>query len=271
MFALALLGLGVVSLYWTVVPRMVHDWWKDPNFSHGFLVPVFSAYLIHEKSRDLRLLRPESSATAGLFLVVCGLAMLIVGKAGGEYFTMRSSIVVLLSGIFFIMFGKEGFLLCLFPLMFLFFMVPIPYILYDAIAFPLKMAASWIGEHALSAVGIPVLRDGNIIMLPNIRLEVADACSGIRSLMSLMALATVASYFLNLRIALGAVLFVSSVPVSVGTNSLRIFATGILSNRYGEKAAEGFFHDFSGWLVFAAGAFVILLIGVLLRKIRDSL
>jgi exosortase len=193
--------------------------------------------------------------------------MLIVGKAGGEFFMMRSSLVLLIAGLFQIVFGNAGFRRCLFPLGFLFFMVPIPYILYDAIAFPLKMIASWIGEHSLTGIGIPVFREGNIIVLPNLQLEVADACSGIRSLMSLMALATAAAYFLGLGMGRGAALFISAIPISVCTNSLRIVLTGILSYKFGQKAAEGFFHEFSGWVVFLAGAALILVLGGFFRKV----
>ena len=263
---LSVLFLGAVSLYWTVVPKMARDWWNDPNFSHGFLVPIFSAYLIWERRNDLRPFSERASSFTGLFFLFVGALMLIVGKAGGEYFTMRSSLVLVIGGVFRIVFGKDGFQKCFFPLAFLLFMVPIPYILYDAIAFPLKMIASWLGEHSLTGIGIPVFREGNIIVLPNLQLEVADACSGIRSLMSLMALSTAIAYFFGLGIRRGAFLFLSAIPVSVCTNSLRILLTGILSFKYGQKAAEGFFHEFSGWAVFLAGAAVILLMGGLLRK-----
>jgi exosortase len=160
--------------------------------------------------------------------------------------------------------------LCLFPLAFLFFMVPIPYILYDAIAFPLKMLASWIGEHSLSVIGVPVFREGNIISLPNLQLEVADACSGIRSLISLMAMATATAYFMGLGLVSGSVLFLSAVPISLLTNSARIGITGILSYHYGKAAAEGFFHEFSGWLIFLAGGVLVVIFGLILRKFRLS-
>jgi len=266
-FLLPFVLLFAASLYWTVVPKLVHDWWDDPNFSHGFLVPLFSAWLIWERRAELRVFASKGTLLPGIFLVLIGVAMLVVGKAGGEYFTMRSSLVIVTGGLFWIVFGGEGFRLCLFPLAFLFFMVPIPYILYDAIAFPLKMIASWFGEHSLNLVGVPVFREGNIIVLPNLQLEVADACSGIRSLMSLMALATAAAYFMSLGAVRGGALFLSAIPISIVTNSLRIFVTGVLSYKFGQKAAEGFFHEFSGWVVFLAGAFLIVSIGLILRRV----
>ena len=269
-FLLPLALLFGATLYWTVVPKLVHDWWEDPNFSHGFLVPLFSAWLIWERRAELRAFASKRTLLPGIFLLLIGVAMLVVGKAGGEYFTMRSSLVFVTGGLFWIVFGGEGFRLCLFPLAFLFFMVPIPYILYDAIAFPLKMLASWIGEHSLNAIGVPVFREGNIIFLPNLQLEVADACSGIRSLMSLMAMATATAYFMGIGFAAGAVLFLSAVPISLLTNSARILVTGILSYRIGRVAAEGFFHEFSGWLIFLAGGVLVVAFGWILRKRRLS-
>jgi exosortase len=179
---------------------------------------------------------------------------------------MRSSVVVVVGGLFWIVFGGEGFRLCLFPLAFLFFMVPIPYILYDTIAFPLKMLVSSFGENSLDLVGVPVFREGNIIVLPDLQLEVADACSGIRSLMSLMALAAATAYFMAIGVARGGALFLSAIPVSIATNFLRIFITGVLSFKFGLKAAEGFFHDISGWVIFLSGAFLIIAMGAVLRK-----
>lgn len=265
-FLLPLTLLFAVTLYWTVLPKLVQDWWNDPNFSHGFLVPFFSAWLIWERRVQLRAFTSGRTLFPGILLVLAGVGMLVVGKAGGEYFTMRSSLVFVTGGLFWIVFGGEGFRFCLFPLAFLCFMIPIPYILYDAIAFPLKMIASWLGEHTLTLVGVPVFREGNIISLPNLQLEVADVCSGIRSLMSLMALATVAAYFATLGAARGGVLVLSAIPISIGTNSLRIFVTGVLSYKYGQRAAEGFFHEFSGWVVFLAGVFLIGVVGFLLRR-----
>ncbi len=245
---------------------MVRDWWDDPNFSHGFLVPLFSAYLLWERRHTLRFFPSGSSAWPGLTLLVVALVILVFGKAGGEYFTMRLSLVLVLASFCYLISGLEGLKICLFPLAFMIFMIPIPYILYDSIAFPLKLVASRIGEFSLHAVGIPVFREGNIIHLSTLQLEVADACSGIRSLVSLTALATVSAYFFGLGMFRGAILFLSGVPVSVGTNSIRIFMTGIISNKYGPKFAHGFFHGVSGWLIFLLGLAIMVALGLILRR-----
>ena len=267
-FLLPLALLFAATLYWTVLPNLVHDWWDDPNFSHGFLVPLFSAWLIWERRAELQPFTSRGTMLPGIILVLIGVAMLVVGKAGGEYFTMRSSLVFVTGGLFRIVFGGEGFRLCLFPLAFLFFMVPIPYILYDAIAFPLKMVASWFGEQSLTLVGVPVFREGNMIFLPNLELEVADACSGIRSLMSLLALAAATAHLARLGYWKGSVLFLSAVPISIVTNSLRIFVTGTVSYKFGRKAPEGFFHEFSGWVLFVTGSVLVFLFGLLLLNLR---
>lgn len=269
-FLLPLTLLIAATLYWTVLPKLVHDWWVDPNLSHGFWVPLFSAWLIWRRRAELRAFASKGTLLPGIVLVLVGVGMLVVGKAGGEYFTMRSSLVFVTGGLFWIVFGGEGFRLCLFPLVYLFFMVPIPYILYDAIAFPLKMMASWVGEHTLTLVGVPVFREGNIIFLPNLQLEVADACSGIRSLVGLMVVGTAAAYIMTLGVARGVAVFLSAIPISVVTNSLRIFVTGVLSYKFGQKVAEGFFHEFSGLVVFLLGVLLIVSLGLIMRRIGSQ-
>lgn len=263
-----LIIFGLTTLYWSVIPKMVLVWWNDPNFSHGMLVPLFSGYLIWERRGYLKPFQGEESASSGLLFILLGVMMLIVGKAGGELFMMRSSIVLIICGLFRILFGKDAFRKCLFPLLFLFFMVPIPYIVYDVIAFPLKKVASRLGEYSLDILNIPVFREGNIIHLPNLQLEVADACSGIRSLMSLMAMATAFAYMTEMGAIPGGILLLFSVPVAICTNSFRIFITGITSYYFGQKTAEGFFHDFSGWIIFISGSAVLVGLGILIRFIR---
>jgi exosortase len=255
---LTVLFLGAVSLYWTVVPKMAMDWWNDPNFSHGLIVPVFSAYLIWEKRNDLKPFSCRDSAFSGLLILFAGAVLLVIGKAGGEYFTMRLSLVLVIGGLFRVVFGKDGFRRCLFPLGFLLFMIPIPYILYDGIAFPLKMVASWIGEHSLRSIGVPVFREGNIISLPTMVLEVADACSGIRSLFSLLAVASVAAYLGSRTIIVRTMVVISAVPIAVVTNSTRIVGTGVFIDLGYPQLAQGFFHTFSGWLIFLGGFALIL-------------
>lgn len=257
--------VSAVSLYWTVVPRLIFDWWSDPNFSHGFLVPVYSVFMIWKRRERLRVFSSNDANLPGILFVLLGSLLLILGKAGGEYFTMRISIVFVIGGIFRIVFGKKGFRECLFPIAFLFFMVPIPYLIYESVAFPLKIGASWIGEHSLMAFGVPVFREGNVLSLANLKLEVADACSGIRSMMSMLTLSAAVAYCMETGLIKGGVLIVAGIPISMLANSARIILTGIVSNHFGVEYASGYFHEISGVIIFLLAAAALFSAGYLLR------
>lgn len=267
-YLLALLPLLVLA-YWTVVPGMVSDWNNDPNYSHGFLVPLIAGYFAWQKWPELRSL-PVSPSNLGLLVVIGSLLLLIFGFAGTEYFTMRSSLVFLLAGIILFWFGWSVFKGLLLPVGFLLFMVPLPYIVYDAMAFPLKLLVAKFSVAALKLMGIAVLREGNIIMFPQTVLEVADACSGLRSLMSLLALAVAYAVFSQRSNLMRVIMVLSAVPIAIATNMFRVIATGVLAQYYGAAAAEGFFHEFAGLAVFALAMILLFLLGALLRKVGPS-
>lgn len=267
-YLLALLPLLVLA-YWTVVPGMVSDWNNDPNYSHGFLVPLIAGYFAWQKWPELKRL-PVRPSNAGLLLVIGSLLLLIFGFAGTEYFTMRSSLVFLLAGIILFWFGWAIFKGLLLPVGFLLFMVPLPYIVYDAMAFPLKLLVAKFSVAALKLMGIAVLREGNIIMFPQTVLEVADACSGLRSLMSLLALAVAYAVFSQKSNLMRVIMVLSAVPIAIATNMFRVIATGVLAQYYGAAAAEGFFHEFAGLAVFALAMVLLFLLGALLRKVGPA-
>lgn len=264
---LALLPLLVLT-YWSVVPDMVSDWNNDPNYSHGFLVPVVSVYMVWQKWPELKQLKVNPSS-AGLVLVLGSLMLLIFGFAGTEYFTMRSSLVFLLAGIILFWFGWVIFKQLLLPVAFLLFMVPLPYIIYDAMAFPLKLLVAKFSVVALKLCGVSVLREGNIIMFPQTVLEVADACSGLRSLMSLLALAVAYAVFSHTSTIKRVVIILSAIPIAIATNMFRVIVTGILAQFYGAAAAQGFFHEFAGMTVFAIAMVLLFLLGALLNRVRS--
>ena len=265
---LALVPLLALA-YWTVVPGMVSDWNNDPNYSHGFLVPLISGYFAWQKWPELKRL-PVRPSNLGLLVVIGSLLLLIFGFAGTEYFTMRSSLVFLLGGIILFWFGWAVFKGFLLPVGFLLFMVPLPYIVYDAMAFPLKLLVAKFSVAALKLMGIAVLREGNIIMFPQTVLEVADACSGLRSLMSLLALAVAYAVFSQKSNLMRVVMVLSAVPIAIATNMFRVIATGVLAQYYGAAAAEGFFHEFAGLAVFALAMILLFLLGALLRKVGPA-
>lgn len=262
-YLLALLILA--GLYRDVAPAMAQEWYQDANYSHGFLVPVLAGYFLYDRRPEL-LDAVVEPWWPGLLLLCCGLFQLVVGWLATEFFTMRSSLVVTLAGMVLFLLGKKLFRLMLLPLGYLLFMVPLPYIVYDSIAFPLKLFVTRISIAFLQMVGVVVVREGNIIQLPSTTLEVADACSGIRSLISLLALAVGFSFFLKLRPFKRLVLIASAVPIAILANSLRVIGTGFLAQYWGARAAEGFFHEFAGVAVFVVAFGLLLTLGNWLNR-----
>ena len=196
--ALALLAVTFLTLYRPVILKLVHDWATDGNYSHGFLVVPLAAYFAWARSKQLSRL-PVRPHWTGALLVVSSMAVLLAGQLGAELFLMRISILGTLVGTIVFLLGWRHVLALAFPLAFLLLMIPIPAIVFNQIAFPLQLLASSFGETVLSACHIPVLREGNVIILANTTLEVAEACSGIRSLVSLLTLAIVYGYFVDQR------------------------------------------------------------------------
>jgi len=248
-WALAALGPLVLYVYGPTFAGLIRQWWHDPNFGHGSLVPLFSAFVVWNRRARLALLQPKPS-WAGLAVVIFSLAMLVAGVLGAELFLARSSFVFLLAGLIVLFCGWEYFRAVLFPWACLFLMVPIPTIVFSQITLPLQLLTSKQASTTLALLGVPVLRDGNIITLPAMALEVAEACSGIRSLMSLITLAVIYGYFSGSRPLLRGLLALAAIPIAVVANGLRIVGTGLLVQYGSKELAEGFFHLFSGWLIF---------------------
>lgn len=257
----------LVLLYFRIVQGLVSDWLNLPDFSHGFLIPIVSLYFIYERRKELSALIPSSN-WAGLGLVIIGILLLLLGNLATEYFTMRFSILVVLGGVVLFLLGKEFFKTLLFPIAFLIFMIPIPSILMDRITFPMQLFASKMAANTLYLVGIPILREGNVMLLANTSLEVAEACSGIRSLISLLALAVVFAYISQKVTWKRVVLVLSTFPIAIIANAARVSGTGILAHHYGDKVAQGFFHGFSGWILFVVAFVCLFAVGTFLSKIK---
>jgi exosortase len=246
----------VFWLYGPVLARLCRQWWTDPNFSHGFFVPVFSLYVIWQERDRLRRIRSVPSSW-GLALILFSLCTLFLGVFGAELFLSRMSLILLIAGMVIFLRGWETFRALLFPLAILILMVPIPSIILNQITFPLQILASKLSAWLLPFLGVPVLREGNVINLPAMPLEVADACSGIRSLLSLTCLAIMYGYLLEKRISVRIVLALASIPIAVAANGLRIVGTGLLVQYWDPEKAEGFFHAFSGWLIFVVSLLML--------------
>jgi exosortase len=258
------LGLILAALYWGIVRDLVTQWWNDANYSHGFIVPVFSGYLIWRERDRLRALVPRGTAW-GLLVLLGGIGGLVLGDLGAENFLSRSSLIVILAGLVLFILGAEAFRLIVFPLGYLFFMVPIPAILFYAVTFPLQQLAAEQAAWALDALGVPVLLDGNIIHLSQISLGVTEACSGIRSLISLFAGAVAWAYLL-LPGGWPMLAFVlATVPITILANAGRVVATGLIGQWFGVDYASGFFHELAGWVIYLFAFLCLIGLHLLIR------
>jgi exosortase len=245
----ALIAVVLSVLYYRVVFKLVYDWYTIPDYSHGFLVPLFALFLLWDKRHTIRT-TPISQSWKGLPLVVFGLAVLILGIYGVDLFTSRISFVFLLAGIVWTLLGLRMLRELLFPILVLILAIPFPTIIFNQITFPLQLFASRIASMILPILRVPVLLEGNVIQLPVMKLEVAEACSGIRSLMSLFTLAVFYGYFLERSTRRRVILALASIPIAVTANVFRIVGTGLCVQYWDPDKALGFFHEFSGWVMF---------------------
>jgi exosortase len=248
LFALAVAAL-LALLYGVIARDLVRQWWDDPNYSHGFIVPLFSAYLIWRR-RDELARAQRAGSWLGLPVLALGAVLLAVGDIGAENFAMRSSLIVLLAGLVLFHLGPAVFRLVALPLAFLFFMIPLPATVFFAVAFPLQRVAAASSAWVLDLLGVPVLVEGNIIHLSRISLGIVEACSGIRSLISLLALAVGWAWLTASDRWTGLLLVLAAIPITIVANALRVVVTGLAAEWVGPAWAQGFFHGFSGWLIF---------------------
>jgi len=289
------ISFAIAFAYATVLAKLVHDWWNDENYSHGLLIPFIIGYIIWVQRDKLARISTRSSVLWGGAAIVCALFALWAGVAGAELYTQRLSLILILAGIIVYFWGFTLLRMLLVPLGLLFLAMPIPAIVFNKIAFPLQLFASRCAVWSMSVLGIPVLRQGNIIELKPLnsfdtkKLEVVEACSGIRSLMTLVTLAVVFAYFTHAPGDSGngngsgrfgwlrsywfwrAVIIVSSaVPIAILTNAFRVSGTGVLAHYYGTAVADGFFHSFSGWAIYIVAFILLFGIGIILDRFRPA-
>lgn len=235
--------------YYRVLAKLVLDWWQISDFSHGFLVPPFAAYVLWRKRDRLLSIRLVPS-WSGVVLVAAGLAVFLLGMYGSELFLSRISLVMVLAGLVLTFGGRKLLTEMRFALLVLVLAIPIPAIVFARITLPLQILASELASALLPLFGVPVLRDGNIIQLPAMSLEVAEACSGIRSLMSLLTLSVIYGDLLDRSLLKRILLAAASVPIAIAANAVRLLGTGLCVQYWDPQKAMGFFHEFSGWVMF---------------------
>ena len=249
LWQLVVLSGIILWLYRAILIHLVGQWWHDPNFSHGFFVPLFSALVIWQERQKFSEL-PLRPSWSGMAIAALAMCILVVGQMGAELFLSRFSLLILLAGLVVLFCGWMYFRALMFPWAFLILMIPVPAVVFNQITFPLQVLASRVSGLILPLLGVPVLREGNVINLPAMALEVAEACSGIRSLMSLVALAIIYGYLMEKRLWVRWILAFASVPIAVAANSVRIIGTGLLVQYWDPEKAEGYFHASWGWMIF---------------------
>jgi exosortase len=263
----AILAALSLWLYGPTIYHLVRQWSApDSDFSHGFFVPVFSAFVVWQERRRLsEIIRKPS--WSGLVLLALALCLLIVGQLGAELFLARVSMLALIAGLVVLFAGWSFFRAVLFSWAFLLLMIPIPTLVFNKITFPLQLLASRIAADVLPWLGVPVLREGNVINLPSMALNVAEACSGIRSLMSLVCLAIIYGYLMERRIVVRWALALISLPIAIAANSARIVGAGLVVQYWDPEKAQGFYHLFEGWLVFVVCLVLLYLSHLLIQLI----
>ena len=251
-------GIVVLLAAWLYGPfalRMASQWWQDPNYTHGFFVPVFSLFLLWERRAKLARLRINPS-WSGLAILVFALMTLIVGTIKSGFFLYRVSFLLFVAGMVVFLAGWKHLAAISFPLAFLILMIPSSTV-SSHITLPLQTLAAKTASFLLTAVGVSAVREGNIILLPNARLEVAEACSGVRSLFSLITLTVIYGYLAESKIRVRILLALIAIPVSVVANAMRIAVTGVVVEYWGLEGAKGRLHLLSGWAIFASSLAII--------------
>lgn len=264
-----ILAVLVLVLYGPILRSLVLNWWQNPDYGHGFLVPVFAGFVLWRERGRLSEI-PVKPSNFGFLVMLGAIGLLLLGSLGAELFSSRFSLLVLLGGIVLFLCGWKMLRAVSFSLGFLILMIPIPVIIYNKITFPLQLDASRFSTFWLQLINVPVLREGNQIILPNYTLEVAEACSGIRSLMTLITLAIAYGYLVEGRRWVRWFLVLIMIPIAIVSNSVRIVGAGLLTYHFGPTMAEGFFHEFSGWVIFVAALLLMFACHWVLRKVAPE-
>jgi exosortase len=267
------LALFLGLLYLPVLQELLHLWWVDPNYSHGFLIPLIAGYLVWSRKGTLAKVSMQPSVwgvlvvSAGLLLLLVGRAVELVASGQGALFVKGLSLILTCAGMVLWLLGKDGLAILAFPIAYLIFMIPLPGSVFTAVTVPLQSYATRVTTSTLQLVSIPALSEGNLIYLPSVTLGVTEACSGIRSLLTLLAGSVALGHF-TLTLWWQRVLLIGSVlPIAVLTNAFRVTGTGFLAHFWGAELAQGFFHGFSGWALLIMASCLLCAEILLLAKL----
>jgi len=261
-----LIFLALVSIMYQSTSAYLFGKWGQDDFTYSYFIPLVVAYLIWEKREELSC-EPACRSWAGLLPALLGFLFYWMGELGGEFTIMFISLWFISVGALWSILGWRKLRVIAFPVLLALVMVPPPEVIYGNLTLQLKLMSSQIGVFMLQVCGLSAYREGNVIDVGFTRLQVVDACSGLRYFFPLIVLAILLAYFFKGAVWKKIIIFLSAIPVSIVTNSMRIASVGILYQFMGPAAAEGFFHDFSGWFIFMISLGILLLEMALLKRI----
>jgi exosortase len=264
-FALVIL---MTALYLPVLVPLARQWLSDPNYRHGIAIPLISGAILWTRRQELSGIERGGGGVVGIILVLLGAGLLVTGTAASEFFTTRFSLPVMLLGIAYLLGGRMFVARARFPLLFLFVMIPLPYIIYYKITFPLQIMSAKLSAGVLGLLHVAVIRRGNVLVLPNYELEVVAACSGLRSLMTMVTLALFFSVFSGLSVIRKVILVACAVPAAIAANTLRLAVTAFGAYAISPEFADGTLHEIAGLIVFFAGFLLLVIALGILRWVR---
>ncbi len=260
----------LLALYFAALSSMVNAWYVDKEYSHGFLIPLISGYLIWTKRAVIRS-TPILPDFKGYFILLLGIVLLLLGTIAFEPFTARISFLITVVGLVTLLFGRRLMMVFLFPISYLVFMIPPPHIVMKSIAVGLKLFNARVTARVLTLLGIPVFQEGANLELPNASLVVGDFCTGILSLIAIIAIAVLYAYLTQKSLLSRATLVVLSVPIAILGNTVRLITTVGLTYFYGERVLQSAIHEFHGTVNFLFTILFLALAGKLIRRIDEKI
>lgn len=260
-------GACIYFLFWDIWVDMAREWWTDPTWSQGMLIPPLALYIawVHRRHTLSHLAIPDRR---GLAVTTFACITFVLGKLASEFFLLRLASVILLAGIVWTFWGLPRLRTLAIPILLLATMVPLPGIVYNSVAAPLQLFVSDIATRFAQNLGVSVFRDGNIIQLANVSLGVADACSGISSLSALTVGSILLGYLFCTRIVCRIALFIVAIPLAIAINVVRVAGTAVLAD-HDRELAMGLYHSFSGWFVFVIGFWLLYFLARILHGVLD--
>lgn len=265
---LALIAAFVIGYYGTFW-GMIKTWMKNEDYTYAFAIPPVAGYIIWQRRHLIAQTRIETDWIGGVFFAIF-LAFSLYGVLGSSPSAVRPAIPLVILSLILFCYGRQMLKVLAFPVALLVFMIPLPTLVQNQIGFPLQLLSTQLGEYILRLTGVTVFVEGNIIDLGVTQLQVVEACSGLRYMLPLLALGVVFSHFFEHVRWKQIVLTLSTIPTAIICNGLRIGITGFLAQNYNLRIAEGFFHGFSGWLIFVFALCVLFAIYATLRLLFPS-